>query len=121
MWEINPETLAIKCTLNDTPTFTVTANVVDADTGEVVPYVPEPEDKIVFAIRKGKKTGAPLVTFDIDNEDMTVTFEEGWGDSLPDGVGKYYYEVSLNRGSYHDTFIASKTLLVLPEIYKGNN
>lgn len=121
MWEIDPNTLMIKCTLNDTPTFNISVNVIDSETEEIVPYIPDAEDVIIFAIRKDKKSGDPLVTFEVDKESMTVTFEEGWGDYLPDGVGKYFYEVSLNRGQYHDTFISSKILLVLPEIYKGNS
>lgn len=122
MWEINPDTLMIKCTLNDTPTFNVSANViVNPETKETIPYIPDEEDEFVFAIRKNKKSGDPLVTFNVDKESMSVTFEEGWGDYLPDGPGKYFYEVSLNRGQYHDTFISSKILLVLPEIYKGNS
>lgn len=120
-WNYNSDTGMISITKNDTATFVVNAMVREAGTDNLVPYIPEADDKIVFAIRKDKYDGDPLLEFIVDNETLTVTFEEGWGDKLPDGVGKYWYEISLNRGSYHETFVTAKVLKVTPEIYNGNN
>lgn len=116
-WEINKDSGLIKITKNDTPTFNLNLTAYNQETGEYIKYVPSSDDSIIFAISEDKYTNTPLVTIPLDKSTMSLTFPEGWANGLE--LGKYWYEISLNNGDYHETFIEGKRLIITMEIYRG--
>lgn len=116
-WDVNSENGTIKITKNDTPTFKINVNIKNNETNELMEYTPGDGDEIIFAIKMERDDDNPLVVIPIDNDTMSVTFPPHWADGM--SLGKYWYEVSLNNGDYHETFIESRRLIIVMEIYGG--
>lgn len=114
MWEINKDNMMIRMTKGDTPSFKIECNVKD-ENGVSNPYIPEEDDEFIFAVKEGRDDDDPLFSITIPNDTMVVTFREEHTKYLE--LGKYMYEVSLNKGDYHCTFIANKILKLEAEIY----
>lgn len=131
MWKIDDETLKITMTKGDTPSFEVSCNVIDKETGELVPYEPQENDIFIFAVKKDKYANEPLFCIKIPNDTMIVKFRESDTKDL-EYSSKYIWEVSLNRrfgttddngiyeptdDDYHCTFIDNKVLALTTEVY----
>lgn len=111
-WLYNRGTIIM--TKGDTPSFKINVNVI-GEGGNVVKYEPLENDKIVFAVKKNASDSGYLFMKEIPHDSMEMTFKEE--DTKDLAEGDYIYEVSLNSGDYHCTFIANKTLRLEPEVY----
>lgn len=115
MWEVNPSNYTITMTKGDTPSFKVDCNITD-ENGELVPYEPEEGDKFIFAVKQNKDDPTPLFTIEIPTDTMILTFSEDDTKNLE--LGKYIWEISLNKESgYRCTFICNKVLILQVEVY----
>lgn len=116
MWEINQENGMIRMTKGDTPSFKIDCSVKD-EKNNLHSYIPEDGDLFIFAVKQNKEDSEPLFSIEIPNDTMTVTFKQEDTKGLE--MGKYFYEVSLNRPDigYHCTFIYGKILKLEMEIY----
>lgn len=116
MWKIDND-LKITLTRGDTPSFKLNLTTTNED-GDVVPYVPAPTDRIIFALKKAATEQELWASIVIPNDTMTLTFTEDTTRAL--GFGNYVYEISLNtEDGYHDTFIANKPIIITEELYDG--
>lgn len=113
MWSYDKETGLIRMTKGDTPVFKIECNIIDND-GKLVPYQPLETDEIVFALTQNKGD-SELLTIYADLETMSIIFKEE--DTKFLDLGKYWYEISLNSGDYHCTFVEGKRLILTHEIY----
>lgn len=115
MWEIDPASYRITMTKGDTPSFKVECNI-ESENGELEAYVPEPGDKFIFAVKQNKEDSKPLFTIEIPSDTMLLTFKEEDTKNLE--LGKYIWEISLNKESgYRCTFICNKILILQVEVY----
>lgn len=116
MWEIDKDTMTIICTAGDTPFLRVKCNIPD-ENGNLIEYIPEDEDIFIFAVKKTKYDKKPLFYREIPKDTMTLMLQEEDTKGLE--LGKYIYEVSLNKpeSGYHCTFIDNKFLVITTEIY----
>ena len=114
MWSVD-ENYRITMTKGDTPSFKVECNIVTED-GETQSYVPEEGDEFVFACKQDKDDKVPLLTIKIPSDTMILSFKEEDTKFLE--LGRYIWEISLNKPSgYHCTFITNKTLVLTVEVY----
>lgn len=112
-WKIS-EKGNIVMTKGDTPAFTVNLTTQD-ERGNLYDYEFQDGDEVIFAVRREKEDGRFLFSIPMDKETHQIIFTEGDTKHLP--VGNYIYEVSLNNGSYHCTFIENRILKLTTEIY----
>lgn len=116
MWEIDPNTLKIRMTRGDTPSFKLNLTTVDDD-GNESPYIPFEGDKIIFALRKNANDDALWAIVEVPTDTMVLRFKQETTKAL--SFGNYIYEISLNNDEqdFHDTFIYSRPFELLEELY----
>ena len=110
MWNINKYN-EIRMTKGDTPFVHVTIYVEMPD-GSYQEYIPAEEDQVIFAV--GGKDGI-IFSKDIPHDTMTLFIEERDTGSVEEG--EYSYEISLNSGAFHCTFVPSTRFILTTEIY----
>lgn len=103
----------ITMTRGDTPSFVVGINI-KTESGERVPYVPLETDTVVFAMKTIGGT-TPILTKTIPVDTLVLQLEES--DTKTLDFGEYTYEISLNSGSYHCTFLPERRLVLTDEIW----
>lgn len=115
MWSLDKTTNKIVMTKGDTPSFKISCNKIGND-GSVEEYVPEAGDRFVFAAKRNKNDEEPLFFIDIPNDTLVLTIATS--DTRNLDLGKYFYEVSLNKeNGFVDTFIQGILMLTM-EVYK---
>lgn len=116
MWKIDKDTQMITMTKGDTPSFRIECNQLDEE-GNVYPYEPQEDDLFILAVKQGKEDSNCLFAIEIPPDTMTAVFKEEYTKNLE--IGKYIYEVSLNRPNdeYCCTFICNKILKLDVEVY----
>lgn len=112
-WKMS-DTGNITMTKGDTPSFTINITKVNEE-GVVIDYELQPNDIVIFAVKRNKEDGGYLFKREMDPDNFQVTLKEEDTKELP--TGNYIYEVSLNNGEYHCTFIENKILKLTTEIY----
>jgi len=114
MWTIDANN-NIKMTKGDTPSFKINLTTTD-DTGASVPYTPQDDDTIIFAVKQGTDSTDVLIEIEIPHDTMILKIPQAQTKYL--ALGTYIYEVSLNNDGddFHDTFIANKTLELTTEV-----
>lgn len=110
MWSINKYN-EIRMTKGDTPFVHVTIYVEIPD-GEYQEYIPAEEDQVIFAV--GGK-GGTIFSKEIPHDTMTLFIAEEDTGSMEEG--EYSYEISLNSGAFHCTFVPSTRFILTTEIY----
>lgn len=109
MWSVNKYN-EIRMTRGDTPAVGVVVTI-ETEEGKQQ-YVPVEGDHIIFAM--ANEEGTVLVK-EIPHDTMLLTFYESDTGDLEEG--EYQYEISLNSGDYHCTFIPSTRLILTREYY----
>lgn len=104
----------IRLTKGDTPTIPFFCGIED-EYGGVHAYEPVEHDVFIFAVKRRPMDVEPLFYRELDKETMTVTLKEE--DTKDLRIGNYIYEVSLNNGDFHYTFIKAKPFVLTTEIY----
>ena len=108
-WMID-ENNKITMTKGDTPAFSFEILLPDGTAYEF-----EDGDNVVFAAKKNKYDTEPAFTIDADLETKTISFSEE--DTKDLEIGKYIWEMSLNKADgYRCTFIANKVLKLTVEV-----
>lgn len=108
-WMID-ENNRITMTKGDTPTFSFELLLPDG-----TPYEYEDGDRVVFATKKNKYDAEPAFTIEADLETKTISFSEE--DTKELEIGKYIWELSLNKADgYRCTFIANRILKLTVEV-----
>lgn len=108
-WTID-ENYRIEMTKGDTPTFGFEIFLPD---GSI--YECEEGDRVVFAAKANKYDSEPAFTIEADMKSKTISFKEEHTKALE--IGKYIWELSLNKGNgYRCTFIANKKLNLTVEV-----
>ena len=108
-WTID-ENYKIVMTKGDTPTFSFEIFLPDG-----TPYEFENGDRVVFAAKRDKYDTELAFTIEADIESKTISFSEADTKALE--IGKYIWELSLNKANgYRCTFIANKILNLTVEV-----
>ena len=109
-WNVDEENLTITMTKGDTPTFAFQALLPDG-----TEYEFEEGDSVVFAAKKNKTDPDPAFVIEADLEQKTIQFSES--DTKDLELGKYIWELSLNKANGHrDTFIDNRVLRLKVEV-----
>lgn len=116
MWKV--ENNKITLTRGDTPSFKLELSTIDED-GNITPYTPAPDDRLVFAIKKRAIDPDVWAIVEIPTNTMVLRFKQETTQALP--FGEYVYEISLNNNTqeFHDTFIANTPIIITEELYNG--
>lgn len=108
-WSVD-ENMRIVMTKGDTPVFAFQAFLPDGSEYEF-----EEGDRVVFAAKRNKADVDPAFTIEGNIADKTISFSEK--DTKELEIGKYIWELSLNRSDgYRCTFIANKILKLTVEV-----
>ena len=108
-WSVD-ENMRIVMTKGDTPMF---AFQVFLPVG--YEYEFEEGDRVIFAAKRNKTDEEPAFTIEGNIADKTISFSEA--DTKDLEIGKYIWELSLNRlDGYRCTFIANKVLKLTVEV-----
>lgn len=114
MWTINKYN-EIRMTKGDTPSIQVLI-IIETPENQSYEYVPTESDEIIFALTG---PGKALLTKAVSHEDMMLNFSENDTGNLQEG--EYRYEISLNSGDYHCTFIQNTRFILTREIYDARS
>lgn len=110
MWNINKYN-EIRMTKGDTPAIKVLI-MIQTEWNHTQPYIPVDGDKIIFAVAG---SSGIVLKKEIPHDTMLLVFSEEDTGDLPEG--EYTYEISINSGRYHCTFIPSTRFILMHEIY----
>lgn len=113
MWSIS-DTGNIKMTRGDTPSFKIEVTIQNKN-GDAVEYIPKEGDVIIFAVKKNPTDEEYALLKEIPIDTLSLNFLEEDTKSLD--FDTYTYEISLNSGDYHCTFVTDKKLKICTELY----
>lgn len=111
MFEIDEKTNQIRLVRGDTLLTDVAIATVSDDT-----YIPDPNDKLFFAMKKNFGDAYPLLVKQIPTDSLVLKLDPADTKQLPFGTYVYDIEVQLADG-YVDTIVNGAKFILEKEVY----
>lgn len=111
MFEVNEQTNQITLVRGDTLVIDLAIETISENS-----YIPDPGDKIYFALKTTFGERFPLLVKQIPTDTLVLTLEPSDTKKLPFGDYIYDIEVQLNDG-YVDTIINGAKFTLAKEVY----